>query len=519
MPESLARLQQQALEYWKEMDKSQKTRIILMLVLFVVGISAAIFFITRPSYENLFSGSLDSKEIGEISKILQDNNVEHKLVDGGSMIQVKAKDRDQAQLTLSQAGYPKGGMTFKDALGSINLSTTESDKKKIFKEYDEQKIAGSLKKIDDVSDAVVNLSLPEQEVFLGDDKGQVPTAAVLIEARNTLSKKQVDGIARFVAASVEGLDVKNVRVIDKESGNLLNDPGDDDIVGSTTRQYEYEAALKKEKEAKVRELLGSMYDDIRVGANIICDFNTETTKEVQYTPVVGEDSGILRSSQSIKEEVQGGTTGGVPGTDSNTSSNTTPSYPTGGSSGSSYKKSDITTNYEINQKNIESTKAPGQMDAEKSSITVSILYGTKVPNPPAQNDIDTLTTMIANATGITAKNISIASFKLPTIAAAPNKVDWMGLIGQFGPIAVLGILMVLLAVGVLRKGAALKRELAFSGRDLRPVQYNTEVDADDLPEIELEERSEVKKQIDKFVKRKPDAVAQLLRNWLTDEWD
>ena len=40
-----------------------------------------------------------------------------------------------------------------------------------------------------------------------------------------------------------------------------------------------------------------------------------------------------------------------------------------------------------------------------------------------------------------------------------------------------------------------------------------------MPEIEMEERSEIKKQIDKFVRQKPDAVAQLLRNWLSDDWD
>ena len=45
------------------------------------------------------------------------------------------------------------------------------------------------------------------------------------------------------------------------------------------------------------------------------------------------------------------------------------------------------------------------------------------------------------------------------------------------------------------------------------------IDDDMLPEIEIEEKSEVKKQIDKFVKKKPEAVAQLLRNWLADEWD
>jgi len=41
----------------------------------------------------------------------------------------------------------------------------------------------------------------------------------------------------------------------------------------------------------------------------------------------------------------------------------------------------------------------------------------------------------------------------------------------------------------------------------------------DLPDIEMGETDELKQQIDKFVQAKPDAVAQLLRNWLTEDWD
>ena len=42
---------------------------------------------------------------------------------------------------------------------------------------------------------------------------------------------------------------------------------------------------------------------------------------------------------------------------------------------------------------------------------------------------------------------------------------------------------------------------------------------EEIQKISYEEQSEVKKQIEKFVKEKPESVAQLLRNWLSDEWD
>ena len=42
----------------------------------------------------------------------------------------------------------------------------------------------------------------------------------------------------------------------------------------------------------------------------------------------------------------------------------------------------------------------------------------------------------------------------------------------------------------------------------------------ELEEIELKETLETKRQIDKFVDEKPEAVANLLRNWLTEEdWE
>ena len=38
-------------------------------------------------------------------------------------------------------------------------------------------------------------------------------------------------------------------------------------------------------------------------------------------------------------------------------------------------------------------------------------------------------------------------------------------------------------------------------------------------DINIEEQSELKKQIDRFAQQNPDAVAQLLRNWIAEDWE
>ena len=40
-----------------------------------------------------------------------------------------------------------------------------------------------------------------------------------------------------------------------------------------------------------------------------------------------------------------------------------------------------------------------------------------------------------------------------------------------------------------------------------------------LEDVEFSEQSETRKMIEKFFDENPDAVAQLLRNWLNEDWD
>ena len=40
-----------------------------------------------------------------------------------------------------------------------------------------------------------------------------------------------------------------------------------------------------------------------------------------------------------------------------------------------------------------------------------------------------------------------------------------------------------------------------------------------LDDIEFSDKSETRKMIEKFVDENPEAVAQLLRNWISDDWE
>ena len=128
----------------------------------------------------------------------------------------------------------------------------------------------------------------------------------------------------------------------------------------------------------------------------------------------------------------------------------------------------------------------------------------------------------STATGVPVNNITVNKMKL----AAPEVITkTMGerineLVTDYGFLALMLLLIIAtLIVGLPRR----KRSPALEDQVLTAVaggpRFVVPEHEDPLPDIELEERSEIKKQLDKFVKQKPDAVAQLLRNWLSDDWD
>lgn len=521
MPEVFTRLLQQFTDLWNNMEKNQRARTITVLVVSIACISTAVIFLTRPRYEYLFT-NVDSREIGEMSKILQDERIAHQITEDRAGIKVRSADKSRAQVALVQQNYPKSSsMTFADAFSNFKVNTTEGDKEWVKKEYEEKKLADKLRMLENVEMASVSLNQPKKSLFVSGNNEE-PSASVVVKPRQEMTKSQVHGIVMLVARSVESLNPKNITVVDTQ-GNLLNeDYGEDSIIAGSSRQYELTLAKKKELEKNVRDIFSgefAHFDSIRPVANVVLDFNTESTTSVRYEPPKGSDQGLPRSTETREETLQNGTPGNVPGMDSNT--DTVPLYPTGGEQSSSYSSSSSIVNNELDQISTQTVKALGNLDTGNSSMAVSILYGINVQDEPGADIIETVKQTISNATGILASRISIITLKVTPpqsqqeMSFQNNAKEIIDNYGFFGLMVLLFITLMILVIS---------RRKSFDDSTLFPqMAGNMSWDAiepqySDVEEIEFGERSEIKKQIEGFVKKKPEAVAQLLRNWLADDW-
>ena len=104
---------------------------------------------------------------------------------------------------------------------------------------------------------------------------------------------------------------------------------------------------------------------------------------------------------------------------------------------------------------------------------------------------------------------------MPVVTLADTLMELFDRYGLYVLMLILLIVMVVTAMPRKKHETALE----FAAAEAAAGGAFPEDGKEPLPDISVEEQSELKKQIDRFVQQNPDAVAQLLRNWIAEDWE
>jgi len=263
------------------------------------------------------------------------------------------------------------------------------------------------------------------------------------------------------------------------------------------------------------------FDTLRVVANPYLDFDKSKTQSKIVTNPSDMDNGAVISKEEKTERSENVQAGSVPGTDANPGETTSSQYliGTGGNSTSDLKEKK--ENYVYDETLLEEEKAVGYMVPEKSTMAISLWYGRNVQEESKLTEefISQIRTAVSAATGIPVENISVNKYKLAsTKVTYKNTFETLrDLISEYGLFIIIFLLILgMILTIILSKKHSMEPE---SGTIGMTTTISEVLDTENLPEIELKEKSEIMRQIDKFIKEKPEAVAQLLRSWLSEDWN
>ena len=529
MAERLKQLPKQLLDQWNKYTSKQKTIIISVFCVIVFAFALLIFLMQRVEYEVL-TISESTKDASDVIELLKAENIDYKLGEDQLTVSVDTKSYSDAILLLASNDMPSTGLSVDELLNN-SLSTTNSDRTLKLNLYLQNQLRNYIRTMEGVEDAQVYYIPTETSTSIL-TQAQDTSASVLLTVNDDFQVKTAETIAEMVASVIGNKSAEKIKVADQE-GNLLYGGAKDLYSGSANSNEDFKERLRNTFINNLyMGLLKSGYDDAEIMPNLNFNMDKVTELYTEYLPAEGQDQGLYSHSYTYTSE-NANTSGGIPGTDSNDETDymLQDSNSTNGSV--EIKEYDYLPNNRVTNTEYEI----GAIIPESSSISIvlrkvinykeedmeleGLLNDISFEEYALQNDgsklveVDpSIVKMVSLATGISEDRIAISAYEKPVfLPKASNVRSWTDYLQ-----IVLAVLIIGLLVFVVFKGVGpvevteLEPELSVEQLLATTKENHT------IEDIEFNEVSEVRRMIEKFVDEKPEAVAQLLRNWLNEDW-
>ena len=521
MGEALNRIRDSLNEFWQGLEKNQKITIAIVSILSIILISGIVLFSLMPRYQVLYS-NLEAKDAGEIRDKLKESRISVKLE--GTTILVPKDKIDEARIMLAMEGLPGGDFILPD--NNPSFSETSEDKKQRYLFNTQRSLTNGIKSLNGVEWAQVNLFIPEDTVFVLESNKVEASASIIVKMKPgalPLDSSQVNGIVQYVSKSVKGLQPANISIIDDAGRPLKVEEGTVDA--QLGRQFDIQENVRQGIQNSVRRFLESVFgiNNVNVMATVKLNFDSHVENQTTYEPANKEsNTGVVRNMEEIKKNWVDTGTGGVPGTDSNIDISI---YPEIDDSHSEYDETSKIVNYEIDETQRQVVKEQGNIE----NFSISVLINKDGLKEEALNNIEGLREDVENLVRYSTQGLNVMSSDLENnihvqvmeFKDMKEKIDedlrreriekrnQLIMMVVFAIIALL--LLAIPAIVILRR-----RRVEEERADVE-VAISRMTEAMDVDDIELDDKNEVKKKIEKFVVQKPEQVAQLLKTWLSEE--
>jgi flagellar M-ring protein FliF len=533
---------------WQRFNTVQRVIVATVPLLLLLGLVYLLVQGTQPRYKTLYA-NLSAKDAGILIEKLKQSDVPYRIGQDGNALEVPENRLYETRLNLASQNLPLGGGVGFEVFDKNSFGVTDFTQQVNYQRALEGELSRTISHLREVAQARVHLVLPKPELYSAREKAATASVQIDLRGNAQLRPEQIRGIVMLVAASVEGLDPKNVTLLDS-NGVVLSDQIRDELVeealggsspGSpvsgnrlvkqTNSQLEVQRRFEHEMERRVAGMLDKVLGPNRASVRVTAELKWDQVEEASetYEPVVN-NQGIARSVQRKSEGFTGTGTlpGGVPGTESNI-----PGYQAalGGqlAGNSSYSKTEETANYEVNKKVAKTVEAPGSV----KRMSVAVLVDSLQPQ-----QIESIRSAVIAAAGldlargdqVAVENISFDTSErhaaeLAELQARRTElwlILWKGLVVLLIVVFLLLFLRSILKPRVVRVQERLIREITRVGEAEAVPTEEAAIPLDQVgrpTETALEEqrKAQLRQQVVKLAREKPQAIAMLIRRWLSEE--
>lgn len=520
-------------DWWEHFTSRQKIAIAALTVGVVAAFVILIISVAKPQYVRIYKADTPADAQTAIDLLEGADGMDYHTSEDGLEIFINRNNYTKANLLLGSNNI------YTSAFGIDNVSeggftSTEADRQRRYVKYLESMMEDTLESYAFVKDATVQLTVPQDDGTLISQQ-QETSAGVMLILSGECTRDAAAGMARFIATALGNDSTERIVITDNLGNVLFSGSSETSSYGIASSLMDLQNQWTELTVNRVRDvfLRSNSFSNVEVAANIVINTSNRQVSEHLYSAPDGRDEGMLASRDTFHQETSGGASG-EPGTDSQVETGYL--YPNGEYSNS--VTDETSEDFLPNEKTIFEEIPAGGIKADESSISAicinynvireedvkaqGLLDGENITweqyklNNGARVKVDVseeLYQFVANATGISEKNISLIIYEEPFF------VDKEGIDVEAADI--LQIILILLILGllafvVLRSMRSVKAEEEEAEISIDDILKSTPIEA--LEEINVDDKSESRKIVEKFVDDNPEAAANLLRNWLTEDW-
>ena len=283
-------------ELWAKWSAVQKV-ILIGIVAVVIGAIILVSNIsTAPTTVQLFSTPItDAGARDRIVFRMDQEGVESTVTESGYIsVKDSATARRMRSLLISEGLVPNNVDPWEvfDSLGE--WSTTDYERDNAKQRAVEEQLRQQIQALDDVLNAIVTISFPERRVFSSEQ--EPVTASIVIEGKPNsdiaTNRSKIKGIQNIVKFCVSGLSEENISIIDRSTGNIINDFEGLESVDRVTlvaKQQKQIAELEARYRVSVLNALQQIYTTDRVrelNLMLDMDWSEKTESKVEYSAIV-----------------------------------------------------------------------------------------------------------------------------------------------------------------------------------------------------------------------------------------
>ncbi|MBP3468806.1 MAG: flagellar M-ring protein FliF [Lachnospiraceae bacterium] len=530
--EWLKSLPKKFIDWWEHFTSRQKIALVCLAVGVITAFIILIVNLTKPQYISIYKAETPAEAQSALDLLAGADGMDYHTSEDGLEIFINKKNYTDANLLLGSNNIYTSAFTI-DNVSEGGFSSTEADRNRRYIVYLEGMMEDTLETYTFVKEAQVQLNVPEDNGTLISQKKET-SASVMLTLSDQCTRDASAAMARFIATALGNDSTEHVVIVDNQGNLLYSGSSESSAFGIASSQMALQEQYTDIIENNVRRIFldTNSFSDVQVAANIVLDNSYTEKSSHTYNAPDGKEEGMLASRDTYNAQNSGGVSG-IPGTDSQVETgyeyeNQEYSNSLVSETSEDFLPDEYTTYQEIpagailyNQSSIaavcinykvlheEDAKSQGLLDGDITWEQYKLNNNQRVR---VETD-EELYNLVSNATGINTSDISIIVYEEPFF------VDKEGIDVETADI--LQIILILLILGllafvVLRSMRSVKAEEEEPEISIDDILKSTPVE--NLEEISPEEKSESRRIVEKFVEDNPEAAANLLRNWLSEDW-